>query len=78
MKKKFFAVGLILLGALVFAGGSKDKSGVTLVKVGTEGAYPPYNYVTETGEADGYDVAVVRAVDELIPEYRFEFIPTAW
>jgi L-cystine transport system substrate-binding protein len=34
--------------------------------------------VTEQGEADGYDVAVVKAIDELLPEYRVEFVPTAW
>jgi L-cystine transport system substrate-binding protein len=81
MKKSFVVAALLILAAsLVFAGGSKETpaSGATLVKVGTEGAYPPYNFVTPSGEADGYDVAVVRAADELIPEYRFDFVPTAW
>ena len=49
-----------------------------VVKVGTEAAYPPFNYTTETGDVDGYDVAVIRAIDELIPELTFEFVPTAW
>ncbi len=49
-----------------------------VIKVGTEAAYPPFNYTTETGDVDGYDVAVIRAIDELIPELIFEFVPTAW
>ncbi|MHB9295283.1 L-cystine transport system substrate-binding protein [Pillotina sp. SPG140] len=83
MKKGIFTVLLLLAGTgLLFARGGADKKaavpGITVIKVGTEGAYPPYNYVTSSGEADGYDVAVIRAVDELLPEYTFEFVPTAW
>ncbi|WP_043923003.1 transporter substrate-binding domain-containing protein [Leadbettera azotonutricia] len=82
--KKIAVLALVLLaiGSVVFAGGSKDSkasaSGVKTIRVGTEGAYPPYNYVREDGVVDGYDAAVIRAVDELIPEYTFEFYPTAW
>jgi L-cystine transport system substrate-binding protein len=80
MKKSFSVILLLILGAVfAFAGGSKENStGTTLVKVGTEGAYPPYNFVTAAGEADGYDVAVVKAAAALIPEYRVAFVPTAW
>ncbi len=49
-----------------------------VIKVGTEAAYPPFNYTRSTGDVDGYDVAVIRAIDELIPELTFEFVPTAW
>ncbi|TQI66385.1 transporter substrate-binding domain-containing protein [Clostridium sp. KNHs216] len=51
---------------------------VETVVVGTEGAYPPFNYVNSDGTVDGYDIAVVRALDELIPEVEFKFQPTAW
>jgi L-cystine transport system substrate-binding protein len=81
MKKTFVFLLLAAVAVVGFAGPSKDKAGsdsAKLIRVGTEGAYPPYNFVTAAGEADGYDVAVVRAVDELIDEYRFEFVPTAW
>lgn len=53
-------------------------SAETVVKVGTEGAYPPYNFINEEGEVDGYDIAVVKAVDELLEDVSFEFVPTAW
>ncbi len=38
--------------------------------------YVPYDYVNEAGESDGFEVQVLKAVDELLPEYRFEFVPT--
>jgi L-cystine transport system substrate-binding protein len=46
--------------------------------VGTEAAYAPFNYVDENRKVDGYDIAVVRALDELIPEAKFDFVPTEW
>ncbi|MDR1986801.1 MAG: transporter substrate-binding domain-containing protein [Treponema sp.] len=81
MKTKNFSIvlGLFLVGTVLFAGAKKESIGsATLVRVGTEGAMPPYNYVTEQGEAEGYDMAVVKAIIDLLPEYRVEFIPTAW
>jgi L-cystine transport system substrate-binding protein len=82
MKKVLVGVLLVFLAAQVFAGGKKDSGsaqpGVKVIRVGTEGAYPPYNYVDKDGKSDGYDIAVVRAVDELLPQYSFEFVPTAW
>ncbi|MDR2245884.1 MAG: transporter substrate-binding domain-containing protein [Treponema sp.] len=79
-RRKIVAVlVLFLAAAALFAGAKKESAGIaTLIRVGTEGAYPPYNYVTEQGEADGYDVAVVKAIAGLLPEYRVEFVPTAW
>jgi len=79
--KRFLLVTLLLLiaGALIFAGGKKDDgSQQTLIRVGTEGAYPPYNYVDASKNVDGYDIAVVRAIGDLLPQYKLEFIPTAW
>jgi ABC-type amino acid transport substrate-binding protein len=78
-RKLIFALGLFLAGTALFAGAKKESGGgAVLIRVGTEGAYPPYNYVTEAGEPDGYDVAVVKAIIGLLPEYRAEFVPTAW
>ena len=51
---------------------------VEKVVIGTEGAYAPYNLVNENGDPDGYDIAVAKAVDELVPELEFTFQPTEW
>ena len=77
--RNFFVVmALFLAGTALFAAAKKESGGPALIKVGTEGAMPPYNYVTQQGEADGYDIAVVKAIIELLPEYKVEFVPTAW
>jgi L-cystine transport system substrate-binding protein len=79
--KRFVLFALLLLAVtLVFAGGRNDagQSQRTVIRVGTEGAYPPYNYVDSSRNVDGYDIAVIRAIGELLPEYQFEFVPTAW
>ena len=36
----------------------------------------PYNVLTADGESDGYEVAVLKAIDELLPQYEFEFEAT--
>lgn len=51
---------------------------VVKIIVGTEGAYAPYNYVNEKGEPDGYDIAVTKEIDKLIPEVEFEYVATGW
>lgn len=38
--------------------------------------YVPYDFEDENGNSDGYEVAVMKAVDELLPQYEFEFVPT--
>jgi L-cystine transport system substrate-binding protein len=79
MKKLILVTLLLTAGALIFAGGNRQAGQTqTVIRVGTEGAYPPYNFVDSSKNVDGYDIAVVRAVGELLPEYKFEFIPTAW
>jgi len=80
MKRFIPFVLLFMVGALIFAGGKKDagQTQQTIIRVGTEGAYPPYNFVDSSNYVDGYDIAVVRAIGELLPQYKFEFIPTAW
>jgi L-cystine transport system substrate-binding protein len=51
------------------AGSGKAKK----IKIGTVTTYVPFAYVDEDGKLQGYDLEVLRAVDELLPEYEFEF-----
>lgn len=78
-------IGAILLLAGVFSASllwaapkNKKAAKEKVVIVGTEGAYPPYNFVNKKGEADGYDIDVIKAIDERIPGITFKFEPTAW
>lgn len=81
---KVFRKSLALLAALIiltlslplFAGAEEVQP--ETVYVGTEGAYAPFTFINEKGELDGFDIAVVRALDALIPELSFSFVPTEW
>lgn len=53
-----------------------EESGVKVIEVAHTNSYKPYDFVTESGESDGYEVAVLKAVDELLPEYEFHYNPT--
>ena len=68
---------LAALGAAMLAGCGKKTaaadSGVTKVVVGTGNAYAPYCYLDEKGELAGYEYEVLKAVDELLPQYEFEY-----
>lgn len=43
---------LALTAGLAFAG---SHGGMTTVRMGTEGAYPPYNFINDNGEVDGFE-----------------------
>ena len=83
MKKKKVLSTLLIAGmaASMMVGCGKsaedkkesDNSGVTTYTVGTEGAYPPFNLVNEKGEPDGYDIAVMKAIDDLNPDVEFKY-----
>ena len=49
MKKLLLSSALILSAGMAFA----DAHGV--VRLGTEGAYPPYNFINDAGEVDGFE-----------------------
>jgi L-cystine transport system substrate-binding protein len=63
---------LILSVSLAGCGGS-DSGDVTTVKIGTSNDYPPFCYLDENGELKGYEIAVLKAVDEKLPDYKFKF-----
>lgn len=54
---------------------SVKASGV--LKIGLEGTYPPFGYRNESGDLDGYDVAVARAVADRMG-LKPQFITTEW
>jgi L-cystine transport system substrate-binding protein len=76
--KKLVIIGIVLaLGATSLIGCSKKNvganDGVTKVVVGTGNAYEPYCYLDEKGALAGYEYEVLKAVDDLLPEYEFEY-----
>ena len=57
-----------------FAKSSKaKKSKVRTINVAHTVTNVPYDFLDEKGNADGFEIAVLKAVDELLPEYEFKF-----
>lgn len=84
MKKqilKLFSVLFISMAASssLFAAKNNKSAKAPKVKklyVGVGNAYKPYCYIDEKGKPAGYELEVLKAIDELLPEYEFEFEPT--
>lgn len=53
---------------------ASSKSGVETVVVGTGNAYEPYCYLDKDGKLAGYEYEVLKAVDKLLPQYKFKFV----
>lgn len=54
---------LVVVVVLVAAGGVYAKDWKT-VRIGVEGAYPPFSYVTPAGELAGFDIDIAKALVE--------------
>ena len=81
---KFAAIGFASLSILAACGNDTDSgtastdngSKVTKVKVAYDQASKPMTYIDENGKATGYDVEVMRLVDEALEDYEFEYVGT--
>ena len=49
---------------------------VKKVKIAYDQTGKPMTWKDENGNATGYDVEVMKLVDELLPQYEFEYVPT--
>lgn len=57
---------------------SKSDAGETVVRVGTDGVYPPYTYVNDDKQLDGFDVAVAKEIDKRLDGYTFQYQQIKW
>lgn len=80
MKKVFVFIGLVslifLLGACGSDGASGDggsEAGVRTIEVAVPPAAKPLSY-TENGELTGYEVEILRKVDEKLQDYEFHIV----
>ncbi|MCR4787378.1 MAG: transporter substrate-binding domain-containing protein [Lachnospiraceae bacterium] len=48
------------------------------VQVGTMGTYSPFSFQDEAGNLTGYDIEVVRKIEEIDPSLHFEFTSGPW
>lgn len=82
----FMVLGIFMAGIVAGCGlsktadsGSADGSGnkeKIKIKVAYDQSSKPITYKDENGNATGYDVEVMKLVNQLLPQYEFEFIGT--
>lgn len=76
MKKNTFRIfiGLsLLISGFALTSCKKEKSDVKTIIVGTGSDSKLYCYLDEKGELAGFEIDVMKAIDELLPQYEFEF-----
>ncbi|MCJ7841031.1 transporter substrate-binding domain-containing protein [Lederbergia sp. NSJ-179] len=76
-------IGISLIGLLAGCGSdsaSGESSGsdgdVKKIKVAYDQASKPISWLDDDGNPTGYDVEVMKLVDELLPQYEFEYVGT--
>ncbi|XME03116.1 transporter substrate-binding domain-containing protein [Lachnospiraceae bacterium C1.1] len=58
---------------VVKAAGNDSTGDVKKVVIGSGVSYNPYCYLDEDGNAVGYEYDVLKEIDELLPQYEFEY-----
>lgn len=76
LKMATLGTAAALMLAACGSGEGADSEGVRKVKIAYDQQSKPISWLDENGEATGYDVEVMKLVDELLPEYEFEFVGT--
>lgn len=75
--KKIITSILIVALALTSVYAKEKKPKVQKIRVAHINYYVPYDFVNDKGESDGFEVAVLKEVDKLLPQYEFEYHPTS-
>jgi arginine/ornithine transport system substrate-binding protein len=74
IKKILIVVAVI---ALVFAAGSVQAKDWKKVRIGVEGAYPPFSYTTADGKLEGFDIDIARALGKAMG-VEITLVPQDW
>ncbi|MFW6011453.1 MAG: ABC transporter substrate-binding protein [Desulfosalsimonas sp.] len=73
--KRYLHISLLLVFCIFFsvpASAAEDT-----VKIGTEGAYPPFNYTDKDGNLQGFDIEIAEALCEAA-DMECEFVTQSW
>jgi polar amino acid transport system substrate-binding protein len=72
-KRLALAVSAAAFALSVGAAGAQEK----VLKIGTEGAYPPFNNLTADGKLEGFDIDIANALCEEM-KVKCEFVTQDW
>ena len=71
-------VWIVLIAiALIMAAGTVQAKDWKVVRIGVEGAYPPFSWVTPDGELKGFDIDIARALVEAMGA-EIKLVPQDW
>jgi arginine/ornithine transport system substrate-binding protein len=68
---------LLIVLALVMAAGTVQAKDWKVVRIGVEGAYPPFSYMTPDGKLEGFDIDIARALVAAMGA-EVKLIPQDW
>ena len=74
MKK---AIAIFLVLSVVVVAGNVFASDTKKVRIGTEGAYPPFNFIDPNGQLQGFDIDIANALCEAAG-WQCEFVTQEW
>ncbi|MCL1702461.1 transporter substrate-binding domain-containing protein [Lysinibacillus sp. Bpr_S20] len=85
--KKYLCIFMLILVAVLSACGSNENANVKdalekikkdgVIKVGIEGAYPPFNFYNTKNELEGFDVDITNEIGKRMG-VNVEFVATPW
>lgn len=73
--KKLTSMMIAAAALALFAGNASAE--MQKVRIGTEGAYPPFNYIDNDGKLAGFDVDIAKALCEAA-NFECEFVVQDW
>ncbi len=62
MKKWAVTVAIAMIFGLGWMGSASAAGAKPILRIGTEGAYPPFNYVDKDGKVKGFDIDIAKAL----------------
>jgi len=75
--RKTLTLAATALAITLSVGAAQADNHIKTIKIGTEGAYPPFNNLTSGGELVGFDIDIANALCEEM-KVKCEFVTNDW
>ncbi len=75
--KKLILVTIVLCFSFAWVSTVSAGSKIKIIRIGTEGAYPPFNYVDKNGKIKGFDIDIAKALCK-VAHVKYKFVVQDW